>query len=102
LPNVPFATDLARTQEQRQILDFVVSSEVLGRPFVAPPGIPADRREALRKAFYDTMKDPAFLADAKKMLIDINPASGQEVDAIIASLYAIPKDVVKQAVRAVN
>jgi hypothetical protein len=56
----------------------------------------------LRKAFDDTMKDPAFLADAKKTMIDINPVSGPEVDAIVAALYATPKDVVQKAMRAIN
>jgi len=85
-----------------QILDFVVASEVLARPFVAPPEIPADRKAVLRKAFDDTMKDPAFLADAKKTMIDINPVSGPEVDDIVASLYATPRDVVQKAMRAIN
>jgi tripartite-type tricarboxylate transporter receptor subunit TctC len=102
LPDVPVASDLAHTPEQRQILDFVVASEVLARPFVAPPGIPADRKAVLRKAFDDTMKDPAFLADARKTMIDINPVSGPEVDAIVASLYATPRDVVQKATRAIN
>ena len=102
LPNVPLAAEFARTPEQRQILDFVVSSEVLARPFVAPPGIPADRKAVLRKAFDDTLKDPAFLADARKTMIDINPVSGPEVDAIVASLYGMPKDVVEKATRAIN
>jgi tripartite-type tricarboxylate transporter receptor subunit TctC len=102
LPNVPVASDLAHTPEQHQILNFVVASEVLARPFVAPPGIPADRKAVLRKAFADTVKDPAFLADAKKTMIDINPVSGPEVDAIVASLYATPKDVVQKAMRAIN
>jgi tripartite-type tricarboxylate transporter receptor subunit TctC len=102
LPNVPLAADFARTPEQKQILDFVVTSEVLARPYVAPPGIPADRKAVLRKAFDDTMKDPAFLADAKKTMIDINPVSGPEVDAIVASLYALPRDVVQKAMHAIN
>ena len=79
-----------------------MASEVLARPFVAPPGIPADRKAVLRKAFDDTMKDPAFLADARKTMIDINPVSGPEVDAIVASLYATPRDVVQKAMRAIN
>jgi tripartite-type tricarboxylate transporter receptor subunit TctC len=102
LRGVPQAEDFARTPEQKQILNFAVTNEVLARPFVAPPGIPADRKAVLRKAFDDTMKDPAFLADAKKTMIDINPVSGPEVDAIVAALYATPKDVVQKAMRAIN
>jgi tripartite-type tricarboxylate transporter receptor subunit TctC len=102
LPNVPLAGEYAHTPEQHQILNFVLASEVLARPFVAPPGIPAERKAVLRKALDDTLKDPAFLADAKKTLLDINPVSGPEVDAIVASLYATPKDVVAKAIRAIN
>lgn len=102
LPNVPMAADFARTPEQKQILDMVIANEVLARPFVAPPGIPADREAVLRRAFDETMKDPAFLADARKTMIDINPVSGPEVDAIVAGLYATPKDVVQKAMRAIN
>jgi tripartite-type tricarboxylate transporter receptor subunit TctC len=101
LPNVPLASDLTRTMEQRQILDFAVASEVLARPFVAPPGIPGDRKAVLLAAFIDTLKDPAFLADAKKTMIDIDPVSGPEAEAVVASLYALPKDVVAKAARAI-
>ncbi|MDE2474724.1 MAG: hypothetical protein KGO48_06730 [Alphaproteobacteria bacterium] len=102
LPSVPMAADYAHTAEQKQILDMVIANEQLARPFVAPPGIPAGREAVLRKAFDDTMKDPAFLADARKTMIDINPVSGPEVDAIVAGLYATPKDVVQKAMRAIN
>jgi tripartite-type tricarboxylate transporter receptor subunit TctC len=101
LPGVPFARDLAKTQEQRQILDFAIASEVLARPFVAPPGIPPERKAILRKAFDDTMKDPAFLADAQKTMIDVDPVSGPEAEAVVAMLYGLPKDVVAKAARAI-
>jgi tripartite-type tricarboxylate transporter receptor subunit TctC len=101
LPDVPLASDLTKTTEQRQMLDFAVASEVLARPFVAPPGISAERKAILRKAFDDTLKDPAFLADAKKTMIDIDPVSGPEADEVVASLYALPKDVVAKAARAI-
>jgi len=101
LPNVPLASDLTKTTEQRQILDFAVASEVLARPFVAPPGIPADRKAVLVAAFAATLKDPAFLADAKKTLIDIDPVSATEAQAVVAYLYGLPKDVVAKAARAI-
>ncbi|HXJ02244.1 MAG TPA: hypothetical protein VNH44_13560 [Micropepsaceae bacterium] len=101
LPNVPLASEFAKTTEQRQILDFAVANEVLARPFVAPPGIPAERKAVLVAAFADTLKDPAFLADAKKTMIDINPVSASEAEAVVASLYALPKDVVAKAARAI-
>ncbi len=101
LPDVPLASALTKTTEQRQMLDFAVANEVLARPFVAPPGIPAERKALLRAAFDATLRDPAFLADAKKTMIDIDPVSGPEAEAVVASLYALPKDVVTKAARAI-
>jgi len=102
LPNVPLATEFAKSPEQRQILDFVLGTQVTARPFAAPPGIPAERKAILRTAFDETMKDPAFLAGAQKLQLEVNPVSGTEVDAVVASLYATPKDVVTKAARALT
>lgn len=102
LPNVPTADDFAKTAEDRQILDFVQAPQVMARPFAAPPGIPADRKAILRTAFDETMKDPALLADAKRIGIDIKPVTGAEIDTIVAGLYATPKDVVAKATRAMT
>src|SRR5262249_58193439 len=66
LPDVPLIVDLAKTDEDRQILKLIFARQVMGRPFLAPPGIPAERVEALRKAFMATMTDPDFLADPEK------------------------------------
>ena len=64
LPNVPLVVDLAKTDEQTPTLRLIFARQALGRPFLAPPGVPQDRAAALRKAFMDTMKDKAFLAEA--------------------------------------
>ena len=101
LPNVPMASDLPKTNEQRQILEFAMANEVLARPFVAPPRIPEDRKAILRAAFMETLKDPVFLADANKTMIDINPVSAAEAEAVVAKMYGLPKDVVQKAARAV-
>jgi tripartite-type tricarboxylate transporter receptor subunit TctC len=101
LANVPLADEFARTPEQHRILAFVQASQIMARPFAAPPGIPADRREALRAAFDQTMKDPAFLADAKKMQLDVNPVTGADIDRLVATLYATPKDIVAKAAHAI-
>jgi tripartite-type tricarboxylate transporter receptor subunit TctC len=102
LPNVPMADEFAKTAQQRQILDFVQASQVMARPFAAPPGIPADRKKVLRAAFDATMKDPDFLADAKKIGIDIRPVTGAEIDKLVADLYATPKPVIAEAARAIS
>ena len=97
LPDVPLVVDLAKTDEQRQILTLIFARQVMGRPFLAPPGIPADRAEALRKAFMDTMTDPEFTADADKAQLEVNPVSGQEVQKLVAEIYKTPPEVAKKA-----
>ena len=101
LPDVPLDHEFVRETGQRQVLDFVLASQIMARPFVAPPGISAERKAMLRDAFEKTMKDPAFLADAKKLSLDVDPVSGAAVDALIASLYATPKEIVAQAAKAI-
>ena len=102
LPDVPLIVDKAQTEAQRQILKLIFSRQTMGRPFVAPPVIPADRRDALRAAFDQTMKDPGFLADAEKSRIEINPVAGAAIDALVKDLYRTPPDVVAEARKAVE
>ena len=97
LPDVPLVTDFATSERQRQILRLVLSRQVMGRPFAAPPDLPEDRRRALRDAFDQTMKDPEFLADAAKAGLEVNPVAGAELDRLIGELYATPPDVVEEA-----
>jgi tripartite-type tricarboxylate transporter receptor subunit TctC len=97
LPNVPLAMDFAKTDEQRQILKMLFARNVMGRPYVAPPNLPADRVAMLRKAFMDTMKDKDFLAEADKMQLEINPVSGEDVQKLVAEVYATPADIVAKA-----
>ena len=94
--------DLATTDKQRQILKLVLSRQTMGRPFAAPPGIPEDRKQALRKAFDDAMKDPEFLAEAKQRKMDVNPVSGAEIEKLVAELYQTPQDVVAEAKAAIS
>ena len=81
------------TDDQRQILRLVFSRQEFAWPFAAPPDIPADRAQALRDAFAATLKDPEFLADAKKIQIDVNPISAASVERLIGELYAAPEPV---------
>jgi tripartite-type tricarboxylate transporter receptor subunit TctC len=74
----------------------------MARPFAAPPGIPADRKAALVAAFDATMKDPEFLAEAKRLNIDVNPVGAKALEDLLAELYATPKDVVKKASEAIT
>jgi tripartite-type tricarboxylate transporter receptor subunit TctC len=96
LPNVPLVVDLAKNDEQRAILRVIFARQALGRPFLGPPGVPRDRAAALRKAFTDTMKDKAFLADADKAKLEITPLSGEAIEKIIREAAATNPQVLKK------
>jgi tripartite-type tricarboxylate transporter receptor subunit TctC len=97
MPDVPLITDLAKTEEQRQILRLIFARQALGRPYLAPPGVPADRVEALRKAFMDTMKDKEFLAEADKAQLEITPIDGAALQKLVAEVYQTPPAIALKA-----
>lgn len=97
LQDVPLIIDLAKTDEQRQILKLIFARQAMGRPFVAPPNIPQDRTEALRSAFMATMQDKDFLADAEKVQMEINPVPGDKVQALVKEIYSAPPEIAKKA-----
>ncbi len=99
IPNVPAVVDLAQTPEQRQVLSLYASGSAIGRAIVAPPGVPAETVAVLRKAFMDTMRDPALLADVAKSRIDIDPLAGDKLQEIVRQAVAVPPRVVEQAKR---
>jgi tripartite-type tricarboxylate transporter receptor subunit TctC len=100
LPDVPLISDFANDR-QKQMLKLVLSRQVMGRPFAAPPGVPEDRKQALRKAFDDTLKDPAFLEEADRLKLEVNPVSGAEIDKLMTELYRTPKDIVEETRKAI-
>ena len=102
LPDVPLITDLAANASQRQMLRLIFARQVMGRPFVAAPGIPPERLAALRQAFIQTLADKDFLADAAKQRLEIAGVSGEEVEKLVTELYATPADVAKQAAAALK
>ena len=83
-----------KTKEEQQLFSLMYSRQVIGRPFAAPPNVPADRLKALRDAFAATVKDEAFLAEAKKFNIDIDPVFHPELNELIKNLYATPPAIV--------
>jgi tripartite-type tricarboxylate transporter receptor subunit TctC len=97
LPDVPLIIDLAKTDEQRQILKLIFARQVMGRPFIAPPGVPQDRVDALRQAFMATMQDPEYVADAEKTQMELNPVSGDKVQALIKEEYSTPPEIAQKA-----
>jgi tripartite-type tricarboxylate transporter receptor subunit TctC len=100
LDDVPFTTDLAKEEDGKQMLNLYFAPQAMGRPFAAPPDIPADRRAALIKAFDSAMKDPDLLEEARRERMDIDPMTGREIDELLARLYAIPTDIVVKAAEA--
>jgi tripartite-type tricarboxylate transporter receptor subunit TctC len=94
LKDVPFVRDLARTPEQKQAIEFLYAGQGIGRPFVAPPDLPAERLKMLRDAFNATMKDADFIAETKKSKLELEPEDGEHLAALIAKIYATPKPIV--------
>ena len=96
LPDVPLILDLAKTEADKQVFSLVFARNVMGRPFLAPPGIPAERVAALRKAFMETLTDKDLLAEAAKADLEINPVPGEEIQKIVADAYKTAPDIVKR------
>lgn len=94
LGDLPLVTEFAKTPEDRAALDLIFARVDVGRPFVAPPGVPMVRVAALRKAFTATMNDKDFAADMAQAKFEISPLTGEELEGLIRKAYATPKDVV--------
>ena len=93
-PATPAVRDLVTDPQARQALELLLARETVGRPFVAPPGVPADRAQVLREAFLATLRDPAFLVDAERAHVETDPVSGAEVDKLLADVAATPRAVI--------
>ena len=102
LPNVPLITEFAKDDITRGVFKLVFARQVMGRPFVAPPGIPAERVAVMRKAFLDTMKDKELLAEAAKAKLEISAVSGEAVQKLVNEAYKMPPEVVKRTMDALR
>jgi tripartite-type tricarboxylate transporter receptor subunit TctC len=90
LPGVPLAINLAKTEEARRLIQVgVQNANAFARPFVLPPGTPKERVQILRKAFQETLNDKAFLAEAEKTKLTIDPLTGDELTRMVAELFAL-------------
>ena len=90
IPNVPLAINLAKTEDARQLIRVgVQSASAFARPFALPPGTPKDRVEILHKAFHATLKDPAFLAEAEKANLSLDPVTGAEMSKLVAEVFTL-------------
>jgi hypothetical protein len=102
LPTVPLVTELARSAEVKQALDLILTQQVMGRPFAAPPNVPPARLDALRRGFDRTLADPEFLAEAEKLALEINPVSGERLQTMVEDMFKAPPAVVEAARRAIG
>ena len=97
LPDVPFIMDLAQTSEQKQMIELLLAANEMGRPFFLPPGVPKDRIQTLQNALVATAKDPKFIAEADKQGMELQLMTGDEVERLVARVYASPKAIVEMA-----
>jgi tripartite-type tricarboxylate transporter receptor subunit TctC len=95
--DAPFVMDLAKSEDDKRVLRLLVGWNIMGRPFLAPPDIPPDRKAALIKAFDATMQDPQFRADAAKQHLEVAPISSAQIDSFLADVYSTPKPLVERA-----
>jgi len=99
LKGVPMVLDMVQKKSDRDILTFMMIPQEMGRPYTAGPGLPKDRLAALRKGFDETMKDPAFLRDAEKTRMKLDPITAEEMESLIARLGAMPPETIKAAAK---
>ena len=97
LKDVPIVWDFVKTDRDRQILELIFSQLEFGRPYMLPPGVPADRVKALRDAFAATMKDSGYKAEAAKALLEVNPVPAEDVQALVSKLFATSPDIIQAA-----
>lgn len=96
LPDVPLLYDLAKTEEDRQVLRLALAGLLMGHPFVLPNGVPADRVKIIRTAFMDALKDKALLEEAQKMTLPITPLDGEAVTKLVTDMYKSPAPIVER------
>jgi tripartite-type tricarboxylate transporter receptor subunit TctC len=94
---VPQIWPYIRSADDKKAVELILSQQVLGRPYLAPPGVPAEPVGLLRAAFAATLQDRDFLADAERTRIDVEPSSGERVQQLVEQLYATPKATVERA-----
>ena len=97
LPELPLVTDFVRDTTDRQVLELILVGGLWGRPFGLPPDVPKDRVAALRKAFGEMMRDAEFIAEAKKIDLDLDMMGGQQIDEILQRAYASPPNIIEAA-----
>ena len=96
LKDAVMATSFAHTEQDKLAMNLLLARQEMGKPFLAPPGLPAERVADLRRAFMATMKDPAFVEEMRKLQLDIDPVTGEEVQRMVEAVTATPLDIVQR------
>jgi len=99
---VPSVFKYVTNEDDRKVVELIISQQVFQRSYIAPPGLPAELLDTLRSAFDATMRDREFLHDAETIRIDISPLPGAKVQELVQKIYAAPKDIVARARQAIN
>ena len=102
IKDVPFVVDLAQKPEDKQAIEFLYAGQGIGRPFVAPPGLPPDRLKMVQDAFAATMKDPEFVAETKLRKLTLDPENGEQLEALVKKTYATPKPIVDRIAKLIQ
>jgi tripartite-type tricarboxylate transporter receptor subunit TctC len=97
---VPLLLDFAKTDEQRKLLTLLAAPHRIGRPYLAPPGLPIDRLQILRRALDETLKDPAFLAEAEKLKLGVNSVSGEEIEGVFSDIENMDGSLIEKMLAA--
>jgi tripartite-type tricarboxylate transporter receptor subunit TctC len=102
MPDAPYIGDFAKTQDQKDLINILTSASVLGVPYVMSKRVPADRLKTLRQAFDQTVRDPAFKADADKLLFPVLPIGGEEAEQVVDAIYKAPPELIEKAKEAIK
>ena len=102
LKNVPFVVDLAQRPEDKQAIEFLYAGQGIGRPYIAPPGLSADRMKMVQDAFAATMKDPDFIAETNNYHLALDPSDGEQLEALVKKTYATPKPVIDRIAKLIQ
>jgi tripartite-type tricarboxylate transporter receptor subunit TctC len=99
---LPFVIDLAQRPEDKQAIEFLYAGQGIGRPYIAPPGLPADRLKMVQDAFAATMTDPDFIAETSKYHLALDPSDGAQLEALVKKTYATPKPIVDRIAKLIQ
>jgi tripartite-type tricarboxylate transporter receptor subunit TctC len=102
LPDVPLVLEFAKNSEDRQVMEAFLAQKSVARPVLAPPGVPADRIQALRAAFMATAADPEFIKDSEKSRLEVSPTSGEEVERVIGDITRVPPNLAERLKAAIS